>query len=354
MKGRRIKKIWSKLKSKNIEALFINSPEDIRYITGFTGSEALLLLTKTKSYLFVDSRYTGQADDECREATIIESKERINEVLKHAHKLGIKEFGFDPQQLVVAQYRELRKTGTVNLIPISDGLERMRSIKDSGEIKLLKKSANISSRSFLEVIKCIKVGVEEREVALLLEFQIRKNGAEGIPFPFIVASGQRGTLPHGVASGKRIRRGEFITIDYGAVYRGYCSDETCTVIIGKPTQRQKRVYQTVKDAHDRAINMVRPGIKIHQVDSAARRLIEKAGLGKYFRHGTGHGVGLSVHEEPRIAPKQEDIIEVGMVFTIEPGVYIPGWGGVRIEDMVRVTGQGCEPMSSVPKELYCV
>ena len=206
----------------------------------------------------------------------------------------------------------------------------------------------------MEILGEIKAGIEERAVSLLLEFQIKKSGAEATPFPFIVASGKRGSLPHGLASGKKIRRGEFITVDFGAVYEGYCSDETCTVVVGKPTKKQISVYQVVKDAHDKAISRIKPGVRKKDIDRAAREVIEKAGLGKYFGHGTGHGVGLAVHEEPRIAPRQKGVIEAGMVFTIEPGVYIPGWGGVRIEDMVWVTRDGCDLMSSVPKELICL
>jgi len=350
----RIKKIWSKLKNRKIDAFFINSANDIRYITGFTGNDALLLLTKEKGYLFVDSRYTNQADKECKETKIIESKEKIKDVLSFSHKINIKNIAFEPQKVTVAQYRELNRDTGLKLNPLSNIIEKIRSIKEREEIKLLKITANISSKSFLNVIKEINAGKKEREIAMLLEFQIRRNGAESLPFPLIVASGKRGALPHGVASEKKVKKGEFITIDFGATYQGYCSDETCTLIVGKPSKKQKDIYQVVKDAHDKAINMVKPGIKIHQIDSAARSLIEKEGLGKYFRHGTGHGVGLSVHEEPRIESKKGDIVEVGMVFTIEPGVYIPGWGGVRIEDTVLVTRQGCEPISYVPKDLYYI
>jgi len=351
---RRKKRVWNEAGGGELGALLVTVPESIRYLTGFTGSEALLLLTKGRNYLVVDSRYTSQARSECVDTTVIEAQNKLGEISRRTRKLGPKKVGFEPQRLTVAQHKEMEDAGTVDLVPVPGVLERARMAKDAGELKLLRKAAAISSKSFLEVLDNIEVGAEEREIALLLEFQIRKNGAEAIPFPMIVASGKRGALPHGLASRKRIGRGEFVTIDFGAVYRGYCSDETCTVMVGKPTARQKRVYQTVKDAHDKAINAIKPGVRACQVDSVARRTIERAGLGKYFKHGTGHGVGLAVHEEPRIAPEQDVVAEAGMVFTIEPGVYIPGWGGVRIEDTVRVTRQGCEPLSSVPKELCCL
>ena len=351
---RRARKARSRLRSGNLDALLITTPEAIRYYTGFTGSEALLLLTKERNFLVVDSRYTSQARGECKSTAVIESENKTKEVSGRSRKLGLKRVGFEPWRLSVAQHKELKDAGTVDLVPVPEALERARMVKDADELRLLRKAAAISSESFLETIGSIGVGAGEREIALRLEFQIRKNGAEAIPFPIIVASGKRGALPHGPASGKRVGRGEFVTIDFGAVYGGYCSDETCTVMVGRPTARQKKVYQTVKDAHDKAISTVRPGVRAGQVDSAARKIIEKAGMGKYFKHGTGHGVGLAVHEEPRIAPKQDVMAEAGMVFTIEPGVYIPGWGGVRIEDTIRVTRQGCETLSSVPKELWCV
>ena len=354
MTKQRTERVRARLREIGLDALLVTSPEGIRYFSGFTGSEALLLLTRNGSFLVVDSRYASQARGESKATTVVESESKTKEVSGHARKLGLKKVGFEPQRISVAQHGELKSAGTVELVPVPEVLERARMVKDAGELRRLKKAATISSKSFLEIVSSIEVGAKEKDIALRLEFQIRNNGAEAIPFPIIVASGKRGALPHGLASVKRVGRGEFVTIDFGAVYKGYCSDETCTVMVGKPTARQKKVYRAVKDAHDKAISTVRPGVRVGQVDSAARKMIEKAGMERYFKHGTGHGVGLAVHEEPRIAPKQNVVAEESMVFTIEPGVYIPGWGGVRIEDTIRVTRQGCEPLSSVPKELWCV
>ncbi len=353
-KNTRTKRVWSEQVNPKVEAILATGREDIRYITGFSGSEALLLLTRDRGFLVVDSRYTNQARSECVGVVVVESNDRIGEISRVASRAGVKRVGFEPRQLTFFQHEELKKKGDIEWMPLADGLDEIRQKKDLGEKRLLKKAAKISSNAFLDILGEIKAGIEERAVSLLLEFQIRKNGAEATPFPFIVASGKRGSLPHGLASGKKIRRGEFVTVDFGAVYEGYCSDETCTVVVGKPTKKQKSVYQVVKDAHEKAISRIRPGVRKKNIDRAARGVIEKAGLGKYFGHGTGHGVGLAVHEEPRIAPRQKGVIEAGMVFTIEPGVYIPGWGGVRIEDMVWVTRDGCELMSSVPKKLICL
>jgi Xaa-Pro aminopeptidase len=354
MKRGRIKKVVAHTGARALDALLINSPENIRYLTGFTGSEAVLLLAPRGMRLIVDARYTSQARDECRGIAIVETKDKIRGAAKCARDLGVKKIGFEPQHVTVEQYGVLENIGSVDLVPEINGPEKVRSIKEPGELKLIKKAAVISSESYRGILKEIKAGTKESEIGLSLEFCIRKRGADRISFPFIVASGKRGALPHGLSTGKRIGEGEFVTVDFGAVYRGYCSDETCTFVVGKPSRKQKRVYQAVKDAHDKAISKVRPGIKAKQIDAAARGQIEKAGLGRYFRHGTGHGVGLAIHEEPKIAPRQEGRIEEGMVFTIEPGVYIPGWGGVRIEDLVVVTSRGCELMSSVPKGLFCV
>jgi Xaa-Pro aminopeptidase len=354
MSSERRKRLWSQLDNKKVDALLITSGETIRYITGFTGSESVLLVSRRGGCLIVDSRYTSQARLECKRMAIKESRNKFKGFVAAAAQRGFKKIGFDPHQLTVSHYRELKKEGTFGLVELAENIEAIRSVKDAGELKLLKKAADISSNSFLDVLDEIRPGVREEAIALSLEYKIKKNGAETTPFPLIVTSGKRGALPHGLATDKKVRKGEFVTVDFGAVYKGYCSDETCTVVIGKPAKKQKMVYQAVKEAHDKAMNAVRPGMKAHAIDVVARDVLEQAGLGHYFGHGTGHGVGLAVHEEPRIAPHQEAIIEKDMVFTIEPGVYIPGWGGVRIEDTVRVTRGGCEPVSSVSKELYCI
>lgn len=305
MKRGRIKKIVAQINEGTLDALLINSPENIRYFTGFTGSEALLLIAPNRVNLIVDARYTNQARDECRGITIVEAKDKIKGAARCARELGGKKVGFEPRHITVEQYKALEKIAATDLVPETRGIEKVRAVKEQGELKLIKKAADISSKSYLRVLKEIKAGTKERELGLSLEFCIRKKGADRVPFPFIVASGKRGALPHGLSTGKRIREGELVTIDFGAVYRGYCSDETCTLVVGKPSQKQKRVYQAVKDAHDKAISRVRPGVKACQIDAAARGQIDKAGLGRYFRHGTGHGVGLAIHEEPKIAPRQD-------------------------------------------------
>jgi Xaa-Pro aminopeptidase len=354
MNMKRAKRLWSLLGEKKLDALLITTGEMIRYITGFSGSESVFLLTKRGGYLIVDSRYTSQARAECREFVVVEEREKLKGCQAIILKRGLKKVGFEPHTVTVAQHRALKSRGKIELVALQKSFDGVRAVKDSGELKIMKRAARIASGSFTELLGEIEAGVREIDVANALEYKIKKKGAEDKPFPFIVASGKRGAYPHGVASRKKIRKNEFITVDFGAVYRGYCSDETCTIFVGKPQKRQEVVYRAVKEAHDRAIETVRPGKHAREIDETARAVLEKAGLGEYFRHGTGHGVGLAIHEEPRIAPSQETVLEKDMVFTIEPGVYIPGWGGVRIEDTVRVTRGGCKLMSSVPKELISI
>ncbi len=337
-----------------VDALVITSPESIRYLTGFSGSESLLIIDRKEGVLFVDSRYTAQGRHVCGDVQTVECVIKLDRALQYLRDSGLSNVGFDPQKLTVAQKKIFDAPGLFNLVELPDLMEGVRSIKDADEIGRIRNAARIASAAFEEVLSEARVGSREKEIALQLEFVMRKKGAEAVPFPIIVASGKRGALPHGLASDKKIEKGDLVTMDFGSVYRGYCSDETCTVVFGRPGSRQKKVYQVVRDAHDRAISSIKRGVSAERVDATARGVVEKAGLGKYFRHGTGHGVGLEVHEEPRIAPGRNTILEENMVFTVEPGVYIPGWGGVRIEDLVRVTSDGCELLSSVSKKLLCL
>ncbi|RQW77102.1 MAG: M24 family metallopeptidase, partial [Geobacter sp.] len=213
------------------------------------------------------------------------------------------------------------------------------------------RSAAIASAALLHVLTQVKPGAVERDIALALEFSLKQAGADDKSFDFIVASGPRGALPHGKASDRVIGTGELVTIDFGGIYRGYCSDETVTVAVGEPDARQREIYGIVKDAHDLAIAAAKPGISFRDLDGKARAYIDAKGYGRYFGHGLGHGVGLEVHEKPVVSSRGEGVAEEGMVFTIEPGIYIPDWGGVRIEDTVVVERDGCRTLTKVPKEL---
>jgi Xaa-Pro aminopeptidase len=351
----RIGRIKGILRDDNIDGILITALENVRYLSGFTGSDAALVMTETRGYFLTDSRYTTQAKKEVSGFEVIEYKKKIEGLSDLINGLGLSGVGFETQGLTYQAHKELaEKISGGQLIPVIERIKNIRAVKDEEEIGRIKRAIEIASKSLRENAWRVAPGNQEREVALELEFSMRRNGADNIAFDTIVASGARSALPHGKASEKRIGEGEFVVIDFGARYRGYYSDETCTFFCGKPNRRQKEVYQIVKDAHDKTISSVRPRMKAVELDAVARDWIRNAGYGDYFGHGTGHGVGLEVHENPVIGPESEDVLVEGMVFTIEPGIYIPGWGGVRIEDMVVVTGSGCEVLTGLSKEVTVI
>lgn len=338
-----------------MDALLVTVLEDIRYITGFTGSSAVTLVTPKAGFFLTDPRYITQAEGEVKGFRIKGYKKQASGVISLIKRLRIKRLGFDGKGISYDYYQRLRRgLSSQRLLSISDGIGSLRIRKDPEEVEAIKGAIRFSTRGMALATEVMAPGVRERDVALNIEFDMKTKGSEGVPFDIIVASGPRAALPHGRATSKRIKRGEFVVVDLGAIYRGYHSDETCTFAVGRPGRRQREIYQVVKEAHDRAIEGIRAGVKASYIDSIARGVIRRAGYGEYFCHGTGHGVGLSVHEAPRISPFDNTILEEGMVFTIEPGIYIPGFGGVRIEDMVLVTSRGCKVLTRTPKELKIV
>jgi len=254
--------------------------------------------------------------------------------------------------MLVSDFRQLsERLDGCELVGIGAALDSIRSCKDQDEIETLGRVAGLASASLNAVLASLVPGVRETDFALELEIEMRRRGAEARAFDFIVASGERGAMPHGRASDKVIRSGELVTIDFGAVKDGYHSDETVTVAVGRPSDRGREIHDIVRQAHDRAIAAVRPGISCRDLDAVARDYISEQGYDAYFGHGLGHGVGLEIHEKPVVSPRSEAVVEEGMVFTIEPGIYIPGFGGVRIEDTVAVTADGCVVLTQAPKDL---
>ena len=352
MRQERINRIKGILRDDHLDGILITCLENVHYLSEFTGSDAALVMTETKGYFLTDSRYTTQAREEVSGFEIIEYQKKIEGLSDLINDLGLRGIGFEPHNVTYGTYRELaEKISAGELISIDERIRNIRAVKDDEEIGRIKRAIDIASKSLRENIWRITPGTQEREIALELEFSMRRNEAENIAFDTVVASGGRAALPHGKASEKRIDKGDLVIIDFGSRYRGYYSDETCTFFCGKLNRRQKEAYQIVKDAHDKAIASIRTGRKAMELDAIARSWIKEAGYGDYFGHGTGHGVGLAVHENPVIGPESKDILEEGMVFTVEPGIYIPGWGGVRIEDMVLVTENGCEVLTGLSKEI---
>jgi Xaa-Pro aminopeptidase len=349
----RLESVHKLLNAHEADGILFTSLENIRYLSGFTGSDGAVVVTSQKSFFLTDSRYWTQAEAEIKGSEIVHYRKKVEGIASLLSDLQLKRIGFESPALTVALHRSLaEKLGSdARLLPFEDEIKNLRAVKDPGELALLRKTIEIASGALDHALTITREGVLEKDVAFEMEFFMKRNGAESLAFDIIVASGPRAALPHGKASDKRISRGDLILFDYGAAFDGYHSDETCTVICGSPGAEQEKVYQIVKDAHDRAIESVRPGIPIHEVDAAARDYIKECGYGDYFGHGLGHGVGLAVHEDPPINAENKGIIQEGMVFTVEPGIYIPNWGGVRIEDMVRVTSNGAEVLTRQPKEL---
>jgi Xaa-Pro aminopeptidase len=329
---------------------------DVRYLSNFTGSSALVVLTRGEGFFLTDPRYTTQAREEVQGLKVrIFRKRGLGEAAALVRKLGVKSLGFESASLSYDAYTLVKKAvAPVRLRPAPGIVAGARLCKDFCEIERIRSSIKVMERGFKAVERFLRPGVTEREAALRAETSFKRNGADGTAFETIIASGERGALPHGLASDKRIKKGELVVVDMGVVKDGYNSDSTRTYCVGRATPRQREVHGTVLCAGLSAIEKIRAGVKASAVDRAARARIRKAGYGKYFSHATGHGVGLLVHEGPVLSKDSKDVLEEGMVVTVEPGIYIPGWGGVRIEDMVAVRKDGPELLTSTPRELICL
>jgi Xaa-Pro aminopeptidase len=338
--------------SYNLDAILFSSLPNIRYLSGFSGSEGALVLTRNGCWLLCDSRYTAQAQTEVVDGEVRQFSEKQDAVRELIDDLKVARLGFEASHTTVEAFMDLSgKLQGCELVPVGTKLDQIRSCKDQDEVDRLGKVALLASNALRTIISLLRPGISETFIARELEFEMRRQGADGRAFDFIVASGERGAMPHGRATEKLIRCGELVTIDFGAVTDGYHSDETVTVAVGNPDQRSREIYSVVREAHDRAIAAVKPGMSCCDLDAVARDYIRECGYGDYFGHGLGHGVGLEIHEKPTISPRSDMLIEEGMVFTIEPGIYIPGFGGVRIEDTVVALADGCRLLTQVPKEL---
>ena len=350
----RISRLQQKLSGYKIDNLIIFNMNNIRYLSGFSGSDGVLLINSGRTNLLVDGRYTTQASREATGIQIIEYRDKIEGIIQAIKKLKLKRVGFEADSITVEMYNQLTNRFRQGVfVALTDELKLIRAYKDATEIALLKKAAEISSSAIRSVVGQIKPGCTEKELALQLDFNARKYGADGLAFETIVAAGENSALPHAQPTDRRIKKGDFVVIDFGVKYRGYCSDETCTIAFGKLTDRQKNAYQIVKEAHDRALAMIKENVHAAEIDHCARSVFGKK-YGRYFVHGTGHGVGLEVHEAPRLSSNSNDVLKPQMVITIEPGLYIPGFWGIRIEDTVLVKENSCEKFTKMDKELIII
>ena len=338
----RLNKLRLKMSDMNLDAILISSPENRRYFSSFTGSFGNLLITHQDQFLVTDFRYVEQAEMQSSEFSIIRlSGGGFSWILDLLKKNSNINMGFEGNDLTVEQYSNLESIlgdsssfSGVKLVKTTSFLDLIRAVKDSQEIKILKKAIEITDDSFEEVSNSIEPGISEKEIAWELEKAMRVRGAESLAFDTIVAAGKNGSMAHHRAGDSAVFDLDFVVIDMGAKFQGYCADLTRRIFLGERNQKFNEIYKIVLLAQKQATHAVRSGMTGGEVDNIAREVISDAGFGENFGHGLGHGVGLAVHEYPRVGPKSKDILENGMVFTIEPGIYIPEWGGIRIEDVV--------------------
>ncbi|MEW9669599.1 M24 family metallopeptidase [Ammoniphilus sp. 3BR4] len=349
----RLVEVQRRMKEKGLDSLLITSPYNRRYLSGFTGSAGYLLLTLERAQLITDFRYVDQATEQAPDFEVIRHEGPIlQEVGKQLTGLQALKTGFEKQYATYALYEGLlacRENG--EWVGVQGLVEELRMVKSADEIAVIRQACQIADDTFQHILGFIKPGVTERDVAIELEFHMRKLGAASSSFDIIVASGERGALPHGVASDKVLNPGELVTMDFGAYYNGYVSDLTRTIAVGEPSEKLREIYETVLQAQLAGVQQIKPGITGKEADALTRDVISEAGYGQYFGHSTGHGIGLEVHEGPGLSSKSDVVLKPGMVVTVEPGIYLSQLGGVRIEDDVIITENGCEIITQSTKEL---
>jgi len=346
----RIKYLQKSFNKLDIDAFLITSETNIRYLTNFTGTSANLLITKDRSVFFNDFRYRELAKSQLdTNIEFLMWKAPIYDYLvDEIYNSGIKRLGFEASNLSYSLWETLKdKFKKIKLIPIDKKIEEMRCIKDDSELRCIKKAVKIAEKSLDKIIEIIKPGITGKEISIELEYQIKKNGADDISFKPIVVSGRRTSIPHADTSERKVQMNDFLTIDFGAKFEGYCSDMTRTIFIGSKNNNEiKKIFNVVKKAQEIAINSLAEGVKCSYIDKLARDYISECGYGENFGHGLGHGIGLEVHEIPKLSSISRDVLKKGMIFTVEPGIYVEGIGGVRIEDMVYIGESKVEILTS--------
>lgn len=353
-----IKKLQKAL-PKNCNGILITSEENRRYFTGFHSSAGLLLVTHSNALFLTDSRYIEAAQNKITDCSVMEMKklkEQLPDILQAVdlHKKIMPKILVESEKLTVGElknYRYLFKGARLSTVGGDKIISSLREIKTQAELDSIIKAQRIAERAFDNVLNFIRPGVSEKDIALELDFYMLRNGAEALSFDTIAVSGKKSSMPHGVPDGKLIENGDFITMDFGAVVDGYHSDMTRTVCVGEPSDKQREIYNIVLSAQENALKTIKAGITAKDADAAARDIIKEAGYGEFFRHSTGHGVGIEIHEAPFVGGNPKIILKEGNVVTVEPGIYIPDEFGVRIEDMVYVTADGCLNLTKSPKEL---
>ncbi len=344
---KRIEKLLSSVA--NGEAVFISSYPNIFYYSGFKSEDGYLIISKDKRLLITDSRYTVQAKEQAPDFEMVDISQGFKNIFE---KISENRIGFEEHHLTVSQYEKFTQAASgKELFDFQEKINTPRRNKDAEEIKKITEAEQLGDEAFEYVLSKIKAGVTEKEIAFELEFFMRKHGASGLSFETISASGKRGAMPHGVASDKIIENGDLLTLDFGCVLDGYCSDMTRTVAVGRVSDWQKEIYDVVLTAQKAALSELEAGSKCAEIDAVAREIIKSAGYGEKFGHSLGHSVGIEIHESPNLSPKSTDTVENGNVLTVEPGIYIDGMGGVRIEDVAAIIDGKAVNITHSPKEL---
>jgi Xaa-Pro aminopeptidase len=356
LQSSRIDKLREQMERNNVEATLITSSENRFYFSNFRGSSGVLLITKSESFLLTDFRYTDQANEEAQLYEVIDHERNLYPVIsKIIQQNDITNLGIEFETLPVDDYLNLKEIlPMTSFYKMDTSIFDIRMFKDEQEICYLKEAVSICDQSFEHILSFIKPGMSEKEIGLELEFFMRKAGAEGIKANHVIASGGRSCLPHGQATDRLVQVGDFVKMDIGARINGYYSDFTRTVVLGNPSEKQLEIYSIVKKAQEAALAEIGPGKVCSELDEVARSIIREAGYGDCFGHSLGHSIGLAVHEKPVMRKTDDTVLKPGMVITVEPGIYIQGFGGVRIEDFIVITEDGYENLTNATKELQVI
>lgn len=349
----RIQKLLRLMREESLDAVLVTSPANRRYFSGFTGSAGCLFITPDEFFLFTDSRYTLQAGNEAKDFTVIDPGRKLfAEIAQIVQRGNAVNVGFEDREVTVSDYHKMTsEVSEAAWISLGDRLSRIRRVKDGDELKRIAIAEEIGDRAFTYAIERMKVGMSEKEAAFLLETSMRQDGASGLSFDTIVASGARGALPHGAPTDKLLQKGDAVVMDFGCIYEGYCSDMTRTVVMEEASDEFRTVYSILLQAQRYALQAAGPGVAAKELDAAARNTLDTFGYAKYFGHGLGHGVGIEIHEGPTASPASSDMLAPGMTVTVEPGVYLPDKFGIRIEDLIVIGEKGYQNLTKSPKEL---
>lgn len=356
MQEERIRRLRGLMQEQGLKALLITNATNRMYMTGFTGSSGYVVMTEDRAILLTDFRYMTQAPQQAIGYEVIEHAPRAMETVKDLlTQAGLTKLGFEQNDMTYGVYQACAGIlNGVELVPTDFIVENLRMVKDEGELAIMQEAAELADRTFEYVLGVLKPGMRELDIALEIEMYVRAHGAASTSFETIVASGARSALPHGKASDKIIGTNEFVKLDFGAYYKGYCSDITRTVVLGTPTDKHREIYNIVLEAQLEALERIRPGITGREADAVARDVIKRYGYGDLFGHGTGHGLGMEIHEAPRLSMTGDVVLTPGMTVTVEPGIYVPGFGGVRIEDDIVITDTGNRRLTQSSKDLIVI